>query len=454
VPARADQAVSSPKLWSARLSTVNIHANLEPFSPKNTRMCNGHSGAESGPPSPALRSRATCGSADASSPGRSRVDSKQVPLNCNAMACIRLSSRSSAGRESVKSQEEVLPQDWVTSFALDPFSPVIGKGAFAQIFKVLDCTSGVPAAVKVMERSFYVNRGIEKQMMFEISALQRSVTCSHVLRVQDVLDEGDKVFIRTEFCGGGDLLGYAMRKPGKLLAENEASPWAAQLCMGLSDLHAINIIHRDIKPENLLLTQDGVLKIADFGWAVDLRERPSNLAGTFCYMAPEVLEEVEEQTTAVDVWSAGASFTELLTGLTLKDAVDKVRDEDHHSVNMAMRDRFLKAAKTYPPREEARPSHVSSECWDCLRSMLIVDSSLRATLPAALRHAWLRNHHQRGLVSGRSTLPSSQVIGFGPHANVRTSMRQPPLGSRVSPIRSGTITARGLPGELRFKRAL
>mmetsp|Transcript_8582 Transcript_8582/g.23895 ORF Transcript_8582/g.23895 Transcript_8582/m.23895 type:complete len:879 (-) Transcript_8582:515-3151(-) len=329
----------------------------------------------------------------------------------------------------------------------------VGAGAFGDCCLV---TNNYTEKTCVMKKIPKCNAMVPvEELDFELQAL-RSLDHPNVVRVFESFDAEDHIALILEVARGGDLkLKLAKAKEdGKTSLEHKfVRNIMHQGVKGLAYVHSKCIIHRDIKPENLLLTQDGVLKIADFGWAVDLRERPSNLAGTFCYMAPEVLEEVEVQTPAVDVWSAGASFTELLTGLTLKDAVDEVRDEDHHSVNMAMRDRFLKAAKTYPPREEARPSHVSSECWDCLRSMLTVDSSRRATLPAALRHAWLRNHHQRGLVSGRPTLPISQVIGFGPHANVRTSMPQPPPGSRVSPIRSGTITARGVPGELRFKRA-
>merc|ERR1719215_1912205 len=85
--------------------------------------------------------------------------------------------------------------------------------------------------------------------------------------------------------------------------------WTMQLMSGLRDLHNLGILHRDIKPENLL--------IADVGWCADLRDAPSSLAGTFQYMAPEMLLQRGVQTEAVDVWSSGVTMTQLLTGRQL-----------------------------------------------------------------------------------------------------------------------------------------
>ena len=64
---------------------------------------------------------------------------------------------------------------------------------------------------------------------------------------------------------------------------------AIQLFSGLSEIHGVGLVHRDIKPENLLLTDSGVLKIADFGWCAPVGS-PAALAGTYHIMAPEVLE--------------------------------------------------------------------------------------------------------------------------------------------------------------------
>ncbi|CAK0880308.1 unnamed protein product, partial [Prorocentrum cordatum] len=130
--------------------------------------------------------------------------------------------------------------------------------------------------------------------------LSQANRCSNVLRLLDTAEESGTVYLRLELCSC-DLLRFAGAQPGGVLAEPEAALWGAQLMAGLRDIHALGVLHRDVKPENLLLTPGGTLKVADFGWCAYIRDSPCTLAGTFQYMAPEILEQRAVQTEAVDV---------------------------------------------------------------------------------------------------------------------------------------------------------
>lgn len=90
-----------------------------------------------------------------------------------------------------------------------------------------------------------------------------------------------------------------------------------QILQGLKYLHSLYIMHRDIKPENILITQDGVVKLADFGLARYFRKPIKALAKvdkivvTLWYRAPELLFQSMHYTPAIDIWSLGCIFIEL-----------------------------------------------------------------------------------------------------------------------------------------------
>ena len=89
-----------------------------------------------------------------------------------------------------------------------------------------------------------------------------------------------------------------------------------QLLRGMLYIHSSNIIHRDLKPSNLLLNKSCDLKICDFGLARGYEENNSTLTEyvvTRFYRAPEIMLSSHGYTNAVDIWSLGCTFAELMT---------------------------------------------------------------------------------------------------------------------------------------------
>lgn len=148
----------------------------------------------------------------------------------------------------------------------------------------------------------------------EISIL-RSCNHKNVVKLKEVVvgKELEKIYLLMEYCEQD--LASLLDNLEKPFTESEVKCIIMQLLKGLEYLHSKFIIHRDIKVSNLLLTDQGCLKIADFGLArtfsVPSKEMTPNLV-TLWYRPPELLLGSKEQTTAVDMWAVGCILGELL----------------------------------------------------------------------------------------------------------------------------------------------
>ena len=210
--------------------------------------------------------------------------------------------------------------------------------------------------------------------------------------------------------------------------------------MVVGNCHANGVCHRDLKPENLLLDEQGVLKISDFG--LSARQQPSeaeekkggggeggggaemtplHLLHTTCgtpnYVAPEVLMDQGYDGKAADVWSAGVILYVLLAGYLPFDEVSMV-------------DLFRKIVKvefTYPP-------HFSEEAIDLLNRILTPKVEQRATMQEIQRHPWMRREMTGEAMEVEGPLPP--VAGTGEVVPVVDS-----LSSRPSPQTSPRLSS-------------
>lgn len=299
-----------------------------------------------------------------------------------------------------------LPSSWHAHFELDTQAPLVGSGAFAQVLRAKERKNGAIWAVKMLSKPAFACRGIESQIWAELSALKRCAEDTQgrgrrVVQLAEAVDENDIVYLRLVLCTCD--LQQVMDCRGRL-QETDTRFYAAQLMEGLQDLHSLNILHRDIKPSNLLLDDGDLrnLRITDFGWCCDLSESPRSLAGTFQYMAPEVLKQ-EPQSTAVDLWSAGVTLIQLLTGQHLipgpVSGVSHVDPQRSTAIKVAML--LQEISRCCPLGDERRPPFLSEICWGFLRQLVEPTPTSRANANTAMAHAWIRGLSQQASAAAR-----------------------------------------------------
>jgi len=139
-----------------------------------------------------------------------------------------------------------------------------------------------------------------------------------IVSLQFGFQTGKRLYFVMDYCAGGDFFGFLRIK--KRFTERETRFYAGEIALALDCLHQNNIVYRDLKPENMLLDKTGHIKMTDFGLSKDLGKDDSmkTFCGSTTYLAPEVIvHELREQgyTQAVDWWSYGVMFYEMLTGL-------------------------------------------------------------------------------------------------------------------------------------------
>ena len=128
--------------------------------------------------------------------------------------------------------------------------------------------------------------------------------------------EGVGSYLLTPFLKGDNLQKYILEeKPPKVLNPTQKMKIMASLCSGIAHLHSKHILHRDLKLENILMTEDLLPKLADFGFSrffVDNEEKPMTFVGTPSYMAPEIHDNAPAN-ASMDVFSLGCILYEIIT---------------------------------------------------------------------------------------------------------------------------------------------
>ncbi|KAL5711221.1 mitogen-activated protein kinase [Ranunculus cassubicifolius] len=296
----------------------------------------------------------------------------------------------------------------ITTKYLPPIMP-IGRGAYGIVCSVLNSETNEMVAIKKIANAFD-NHMDAKRTLREIKLL-RHLDHENVIGIRDVIPPPVRnafadVYIATELMDT-DL--HQIIRSNQDLSEEHSQYFLYQLLRGLKYIHSANVIHRDLKPSNLLLNANCDLKICDFGLARPTSENEfmTEYVVTRWYRAPELLLNSSDYTAAIDVWSVGCIFMELmnrrplfagrdhvhqmrllteLLGTPTADELEFVRNDDAR--------RYIQQMQTHPrqPFTTLFP-HINPSALDLVERMLAFNPSQRITVEEALDHPYLARLH-------------------------------------------------------------
>ncbi len=241
---------------------------------------------------------------------------------------LELHYRPDCSRQELAERFPELEKTWLDgitrSTAGNEFPPIpgyyimeeLGRGGMGVVYLAADLTLHRRVALKMLHRSSKISADHRRRFLGEARAAAR-LHHPNLVQIFDSSEFEGHPFLVFELVEGGTLAERLQRKP---LTFEESAELMETLCRALQFAHDRHIIHRDLKPSNILLGIDGVPRITDFGLAKRLDEDANQtisgqVIGTPSYMAPEQAAGLAATSTpAVDIYSLGSIFYELLTG--------------------------------------------------------------------------------------------------------------------------------------------
>ena len=192
------------------------------------------------------------------------------------------------------------------------FQKDIGEGNFGKVKLGVFKPTGEEFAIKILNKSKIKIK--MKNTIFKENDIITKFNHINVIYVFQILEDSQNFYIIMEYCKHGELFDYIVKN--EKLSEEESSIFFYQLINGIEYIHSKGISHRDLKPENLLLAEDKILKIIDFGLSHEFEgdELLKTKCGSPSYAAPEIICCPFYDGFKVDVWCCGIILYAMLCG--------------------------------------------------------------------------------------------------------------------------------------------
>ncbi|CEP18275.1 hypothetical protein [Parasitella parasitica] len=290
----------------------------------------------------------------------------------------------------------------------------MGQGAYGVVCAAKDCETNEQVAIKkvcrIFEKTILAKRALREVKLLKHFNGHENITSIIDMDIVD-LQDFNEIYLVQELMEA-DL--HQIIRSGQPLTDAHFQYFVYQICRGLKYIHSANVLHRDLKPGNLLVNADCELKICDFGLARGYSASPEGNTGfmteyvaTRWYRAPEIMLSFQQYTKAIDMWSVGCIFAEMLGGRPLfkgRDYVDQLNqilgilgtpdEETLCRVGSERAQVYIRSLTKMPkiPFENLYP-RATPLAIDLLNKLLTFDPAKRITVEEALAHPYLSAYH-------------------------------------------------------------
>ena len=272
--------------------------------------------------------------------------------------------------------------DFISSKGIDPETEfdlieLVGQGNYGRVYKAMHKKTGKIYSAKIA----YIEKTNEVESFKKEINILSQCNNQYIVHYFASYIKGHQIWIILEFCDGGSLYELIKILP-RNLNEEEIASLVSMILKGLIFLHENKKIHRDIKTENILLTHEGIAKLADFGVSTQLMHSFSKKItkiGTPFYMSPEVILQ-NKYDYKCDIWSLGITTIEMAEG---EPPFAKVKGYW-----------VLKKIITHPPKGLKNKEKWSKEFNDFVEKCLIYDPEKRPSAKELLQHPFILKYNR------------------------------------------------------------
>jgi mitogen-activated protein kinase 7 len=290
----------------------------------------------------------------------------------------------------------------------------LGQGAYGVVCSAKNIETGQEVAIKKVTRIFD-KPILAKRALRELKLLRHFNGHENITSIIDIeipeVSSFNEIYLVQELMEA-DL--HQIIRSEQPLTDAHFQYFIYQICRGLKYVHSANVLHRDLKPGNLLVNADCELKICDFGLARGYSQTPDSQIGfmteyvaTRWYRAPEIMLSFKSYTKAIDMWSVGCIFAELLSGKPLfkgRDYVDQLNQilsilgtPDDETLRRIGSERAQMYIRSLPRMQKVPFSQLFPKAnpvaLDLLEKLLKFDPAVRITVEEALAHPYLEAYH-------------------------------------------------------------
>ena len=247
----------------------------------------------------------------------------------------------------------------------------IGEGYFGKVKLGIFKPTNEKYAIKIINKKLMKIK--MKKSKFKEIDITKKFNHINVIYVYKVIDTPENYYIVMEYCKNGELFEYISKK--ERLDEDEASSFFYQIINGVEYIHSKGIAHRDLKLENLLLTEDNIIKIIDFGLSHEFNGKDllKTKCGSPSYASPELIAQPFYDGFKSDIWCCGIILYAMLCGYLPFDG-----DEDKDGKDVLFKN-IIEGNLEFP-------KFISELAKDLIIRLLNVDAKERISIPEIKKH--------------------------------------------------------------------